>query len=296
MDNPSLVYYRHSGYFTAPGILVSLFVGALATLVVAFVYAYVILYCPFIYINFFATLIYGGAVGFVAATLLKKQKVRSTQAAVAVGVLLGLVAVWAEWVVWMYGFLGRAEVERNLLGLFFVPSALWALILQVNEVGAWTLHGSDAVTGWPLWMIWGLEAAVIAGTAIFAAVAVMDGEPYCESCGTWCEEEKNIAELKTCDPGELKRRVESKDLGFLESLGARAAGASEWLHVKLFNCKQCGMTNTLTVDSVSVTLDKKNRETKNTVTLLDKLLVTPAERERIREMGRKLQAPAAPQV
>jgi hypothetical protein len=47
------------------------------------------------------------------------------------------------------------------------------------------------------------------------------------------------------------------------------------------------MTNTLTVDSVNVTVDKKKKETKKTATVLAKLLVTPAECERIQQIGRK---------
>ena len=286
MDSPSLLYYRHSGEFTASGVILSLFAGLLATLALGGLYAYIILYCPFVYINFFATLFYGCAVGFLGVILLKRQKVRNTQVAITVGLVLGLAAIYAEWVVWMFGFLGRAEVERELLGLAVSPATLWALILEVNKVGAWEIKGSSP-TGWVLWLVWGIEAAMIVGASIVAAMSVMDGEPYCESCGTWCTEESNVAEVQACEPAVLKQRVESKDMGFLETLGARAADASDWLQVKLHKCRQCGMTNTLTVDSVNVTVDKKKKETKKTETVLEKLLVTPAECERIQQIGRK---------
>jgi hypothetical protein len=291
MSNPSLLYYKHSGDYTASGVLLSLLGGAAATAVLAFVYAYVILYCPFIYINFFATLFYGGAVGLLGAMLLKRQKTRNTSVAVAVGVVLGLFALYAQWVVWMFGFLGRAEVEeRSLLGLALTPSVLWELILKVNSVGAWEFKGSTPTGGF-LWAIWGLEALLIGGAAVVVALSTMDGEPYCESCGSWCTAEDNIVQVQACDPADLKLRMESKDLGFLERLGARSADASNWMQIGLHKCGQCGMTNTLKVDAVQVTVDKKKKESKTTKTVLEKLLITPAERETIRDIGRKLAPP-----
>ncbi|MES1240398.1 MAG: hypothetical protein ABUT39_02160 [Acidobacteriota bacterium] len=288
----SLLYYKHSGNYTASGVLLSLGGGAAATVVLSFVYAYVILYCPFIYINFFATLFYGGAVGFVGTTLLKRQKVRNTRMAVVVGLALGLFALYAQWVVWIFALLGRSNIERSLPVLAFDPAVLWSVILEVNEVGAWELKGS-APTGGMLWAIWGLEALLIGGAAVFTALSLMDDEPYCESCNSWCTAESNVAELQTCDPDELKRRMELKDFGYLERLGGRAADASSWLQAGLHKCGRCGMTNTLKVDAVSVTVDKKNKESKSTKTVLDKLLVTQGECATIREIGRKLANPPA---
>ncbi|HEX3131492.1 MAG TPA: hypothetical protein VH394_29415 [Thermoanaerobaculia bacterium] len=293
MDNPSLLYYQHSGNYSASGALGSLLGGAAAAVVLAFVYAYVILYCPFIYINFFASVFFGGAVGFVGTNLLKRQKVRNSQVAAMIGVVLGVIAVWAHWVVWMYAFLGRADVEeRNLLVLALNPSFLWSLILEVNNQGAWDIKGSTP-TGGVLWAVWGLEALLIGGASFLVAKSMMDSDPYCESCGSWCTEEGNIAELQPCDPAELKRHMESKDLGFLERLGGRAADASNWMQVGLHKCKQCGMTNTLKVDEVTVKVDKKNKESKSTKTVLENLLVSSTECETIHQIGRRLSTPVA---
>jgi hypothetical protein len=293
MDNPSLLYYQHSGNYSASGVLGSLLGGAAATVVLAFVYAYVILYCPFIYINFFASLFFGGVVGFVGTTLLKRQKVRNNQVAAAAGLVLGLIAVYAQWIVWMFGFLGRADVEgRSLLALALDPSFLWSLILEVNNQGAWNIKGSTP-TGGVLWAVWGIEALLIGGAAFFVAKSMMESEPYCESCGSWCEEEGDIAQLQPCDSAEMKHRMESKDLGFLERLGARADDARNWMQVGLHKCKQCGMTNTLKIDEVTVTVDKKNKESKSTKTVLENLLVSSTECETIQQIGRRLSAPVA---
>lgn len=295
MDSPSLLYYQHSGNYSGSAILVSLLGGAAAALVLGFVYAYVILYCPFVYINFFATLFYGAAVGFVAASLLKRQHARNGGVAVAVGLGLGLLAIWAQWVAWIFALLGQSDLERDLLGLALNPGILWEVIREVNNVGAWTLKGSTPTGGF-LWAIWAVEALMLVGAVVFVAKSSMDAEPYCESCGSWCKEEDNVAQVQTCDPEELKRRMESKDLGFLERLGARAEGASAWMQVGLHRCKQCGMTNTMKVDAVTVTVDKKNKESKSTKTVFEKLLVSSGECDTVQQIGRKLSAPAIAQA
>lgn len=286
------LYYRHSGRFTVSGVILALLLGGLAMAGLAFVYAYVVLYCPFIYVNFIATALYGGAAGAIGTAVLKNRRVRNTSVAATVGLLLGLAAVYMGWVVWMFAFLGRADAERNIVSLATYPALLWAYILRVNEVGAWNL-GSVTPTGSALWIVWGAEALLITGVAVLIANFMMKEEPYCEACNNWCTQEPKVAELQSCDLSELKRRLEMKDLGFLRSLGARAADAGNWLRVSLYGCKQCHLTNALTVSTVTVTVDKNNKASSKTARVIENLLITPAECDSIRRIGQEAATLAA---
>jgi hypothetical protein len=287
------MYYRHSGQFTVAGVVQGLLAGGLAAIVMAFLYAYAILYIPFIYINFFLAVGYGGILGAIVAFVLKARQVRSTPVTAAVALGVGFIALYASWAVWVYGILGRADLKRDLVAIATHPVDLWSLILQINDVGAWKLGGSTP-TGIILWIVWGLEAAIIIGAAIGSAIAMTSADPYCEACGTWCVSVPRVARLQACAPAELKPRIEGKDWAFLESLGAAPVDASNSLQVDLHRCKQCGQTSTLTIQTVTVTVDRKNRQSKKTRSVLDKLLVTPAECETIQQIGQRVAVTSGP--
>jgi len=144
------LYYKHSGKFSLTGVLFAVVAGSLIACFCGFLYAYAVLYLPFVYINALIALAFGGICGATAAVLLKKKKVRSDAVALGVTLLVTAVAFYYSWAVWLWALIRRAGEELHLadfVGAVLQPWVVWAAILEVNKTGAWSLRGGSPVTG-----------------------------------------------------------------------------------------------------------------------------------------------------
>lgn len=289
----SEIYYRHSGKFSLPGTAVSLVVSAVAGALLAFVYSYVILYIPLVgYVTFLLSGGFGALVGIVTARALKWGKVRNTWVALAVTAATALLAWDISWAVWIYAAFRQAEVDVSLVEIFLQPGVLWEVIQEVNKEGAWTIGSGFSPTGLALWIFWGIEALLILGAAFYFAWDRSRDEVFCEGCNSWCEV-KALVRVGEGDGGELKKRIEAKDLGFLEKRGAIQPGASAWFQLDLRSCPACGLTNTLTVNSVILKVEEEKETPEIVEAVLDKLLLTSVEAETICRLGERLVKSAA---
>jgi hypothetical protein len=282
-------YYRHSGRAPIPGIVGGLATGILAAIVLSLIYAYVILYIPIIgYVTFILTALCGCGVGFAMGTVLSLGKVRNNTVAMSLGVAVGLVTLWASWVFYVYALLHRGgrESEATMLGIALNPDAMWEVIRQVNDVGAWSFK-SFRPTGGVLWAFWLGEAVIIVGGATIAAWAVIAGSPFCERCEQWCEETKGVGTCNEGEPTQLKQHLEQKRFEILETLGAVLPTAKSWYRWDLASCKDCGATNTLSIQKMTLEVEKGKPKT-NSVEVIGKLLLAPDEVAPLIHLGRRL--------
>jgi len=248
-----------------------------------------------VYANFFVTCGFGALIGGVAAWGLRRGKVRNTPVALSVVAIVAIGALYAAWVVWMYGFLRRQETELrlDLAVIALHPRLLFDLILAVSETGAWQIKGVTP-TGPVLWIVWLIEASLIVGIALFVAADPLT-EPFCESCERWSDGKEGIATVADADADELRSRLEAKDFAFLEALGAKKADASSWVRLDLHSCPDCGMLNTLSVKRVTLKVDKKGKESQHVKKVMNRLLLDVPEAARLRRLNERLTQAAAPQ-
>src|SRR5260370_7962 len=298
------LYYKHSGKFFAGGALVAILVGLLVGLPCAWLYAWLIHWNPFIYIDALAALGFGGIIGIVIESSLESHKCRSVPVAGLAALLVVLVAYYVSWAVWLHALL---DIPSTALMLH--PAAMWQNILFVNEHGAWRLRGSDLVTGIPLWIAWGLEAAFIVGAAVLTAVSSMQQASYCEGCDRFAKLSKGVcytgagkapaieekAAFKSYLKGlkqhasELKPHLEVKDFSYVEQLGAVQPEAIAWYQFDLTSCPQCNMTNTLRVTQVQSKIEGKKIKSETTQSeVLRQLLLSSTEADVLRKLGEKL--------
>jgi hypothetical protein len=285
-------YYKPSGEVTVAGLAAGLVGGGVAGVVLAFVYAYLLAYIPFIYLNVLCTIGYTFALGFGVATLLRWGKMRNTFVGLLVTLVVAFASFYFSWAVWLSAMLSRGDVDIPSLTLALNPPALWGLILLVNEHGAWSImRSSTPVSGTLLWIIWGIEATIVLIGAPLMAWSALTADPFCESCKTWCAEEKNLVSIKTAESGELRRRVESKDFQFLKSVGIKEGGAFEWYRLDLHRCPHCGNTNTLSVKLEKINVDSKGKSSVSTKDFMDKLLLTSNDVTQLRQVSSELKSP-----
>src|SRR4051812_15280810 len=105
------LYYKHSGKFSATGALYATVIGGVIGCLCAFVYAYVIVYCPFIYINVIIAAAFGALMGSVCGAMLQRKKVRSHRVAIAITVVVTTIAYYFSWSVWVWATARRADVS-----------------------------------------------------------------------------------------------------------------------------------------------------------------------------------------
>jgi hypothetical protein len=281
------LYYKPSGKFTLSGIALGFAGGLINGLVLAFFYSYIISYIPFVYLNFLCTIGYSVLLGFIIGSLMRWGKVRNRWVGVLVAIIVAAVSLYFSWAIWVSVLLGKANINVSALELAQQPGLLWDTISRINEVGAWKIRGLT-VSGGFLWFIWIVEAAIILGGTTIAAVGVLSTTPFCESCQSWCHLTKDLMLLGDADSDELKRRMEAKDFDYLKSLGPKKEGQQDWIRVDIYDCTKCGLTNTLSLLREQLTVDKKGKHGKKSVGVMDNLLLSKSDVDRLRQLGQEL--------
>jgi hypothetical protein len=286
------LYYKPSGEVTPAGLGAGVFGGLVVGLVLAFVYAYLLAYIPFIYLNILCTLGYMFALGCVVGWLLKSGKMRNPVVGVFAATVVSLLSYYFCWAVWLSAMLGRNDFDVSAFTLASQPGVLLDLILRVNETGAWSI-GHSPITGFVLWVVWGVEALMVLVGPPVLAWGVLTSEPFCEFCGEWCDEDRGLVSLAQAEPAGLRRTFESKEFERLRAIGAKEGGAADWYRLDLHHCKRCDRTNTLTVKSEKITFDSKGRSKVRSTNLLNKLVLAPNEVEDLRRVSREMTRPAS---
>jgi len=241
------MFYTPSGRAPGDGIALGLGVGIAAAVPLAFVYSYAILYIPIIgIVTFILTGGFGLLLGVAVGSPMHARKVRSPLVASLVGFTVGLVALYAMWVVWLYGLIQRSggdgASEVTLLGLATWPPAVWQLVELVNETGAWSFKGTTP-TGGVLWAIWGCEALILVGMPTWLAGNTVS-DPFCEKCEAWCEDKQSFFLTEAVDKKQLLDWLGAGRLDQLAALPAPSTAVS--LTTTAWRCG-CSETATLSI-------------------------------------------------
>lgn len=271
-------YYRPSGRAPMVGIGFGALGGSLGGIALAVAYAYLILYLPIAgYITFLIALAFGALTGLATGYSLRHGSVRSPMVGFGVGAGVAIVAFYASWVVWIYGLLHRADIDASFTTLLLHPGTLWNSIVAVNGVGAWTIKGATP-TGIVLWILWGCEAVLILGPAVFLAAFPLS-DPFCERCERWCEEEKGVRRTALAAKEDFVTRLEARDWAWVAALASGEEGAH--LSFDLHVCPTCEEMHALTVQQVTTAMES-GKPVKSTTALLEHLLLNRQEAAALR--------------
>lgn len=244
--------YRESGRWNPNYLIRFLGLGAGAGLVLGAIYSIFTFYNPFPYFSVVGTLLLAKALGMAVKEASKAAHVRSRWVRFAGGLLTGLSAEYAAWVI-VIRLLFPPEVPTILNPLEF-GSALQ----QIAEAGYYSL-GTIDVRGNILWGFWGIEfAIVVVGTALssFSAYGV-----YSEASGGWCTEERDVVRLRGNEYGFLKKLGEQRYGGLMDNVEFVAEGVYPYIRVDLFVPPKEHAAHYLSAVLMSRTDDGKDIET-----------------------------------
>lgn len=258
--------YRHSGKFGLSGVPLTLLTAGAIGFPLGFVYAYLIKWIPFIYLNFLATAGYGFLLGLVTGQVMKFTKVRNTPIAAICGLLAGGVGLYFAW----NGHLHAVFKDAPVL---WAPAELWAGLEQLYEDGSWSLRGGGNVTGIILGIVWAVEAIIIIGLAIFVPLGLISGTPFCEQTQCWLDEEKKISTLEAfTDPAHLAA-FRAADLAPLSQAKPRAPSSSTFARLTLKHSPRCEQFCTVSIENVSMVRDKDGNFSEKTEPLVRELML-----------------------
>ena len=113
----------------------------------------------------------------------------------------GLIAVYCAWWTWL-----AALSEWELV--FLNPIDLPWMISSIAAEGVWSMK-TWTPTGWQLYTIWFIEAAVIVVVACGAGLG--DEIPFCEECDEWTESVDNAVPIPLGDVDALRQSLEAKE-------------------------------------------------------------------------------------
>jgi len=280
-------YYRPSGLFQLSGLLLTVVFGAAAALVCAGVYGYLILYNPFLYINFMATLGLGFLVGVAASAGVSVGKVRNSLVASLLGAGVGVIAVYVSWVVWVHALAGRADESLWVVD----PTALLGVVGLLAKEGVWSIR-SATPTGVVLYAIWASEALIVIGLVV-AAVHGAASRPFCERCNAWMSETVGQKMLGYVD--DRNGLVDALEAGRFDALGALGEPTAErFSRSSLAECPGEGHAAYLSIRNVAVTTDSKGKTEEKEEAVLAHLEVEPARRKILDAVLREPATAASP--
>lgn len=248
--------YHHSGKFGAHGPLLAILAAIVIGYPLGFVYAYLIKWIPFIYLNFFITVGYGLAFGFIAAIFMKIGQVRNNTVAFLTGIVVGIAGWYLNWNAYLHTLTSHAP-------LLVMPSQLLKVMKVLYENGAWgvgQLFGAHStISGIPLAIVWAVEALMIillAGALGWGSIAQT---PYCETHGCWLDQEKKMDKLDAFTNPDHIAALKAGNLAPLDQAQPRVPASGHFARMTLRHSPKCDDYCTLSIANITVTLDKNGK-------------------------------------
>lgn len=183
LNNP---YYVPSGRIPIAVIPISI-LGALAALASAWGYAWMTWQGPLLG-DCLVALVFSAMLGFAVIYIAKKAKVRSPKWMGRIGILIGLLAWYAQWAAYlcMTADLPGKGVYAVFLALLADPLAMAELILALTHTGAYDAFGLSLPSGLII-ATWVAElGTLVLFPYLFGRNAAT--EPFCERSNSWMKE------------------------------------------------------------------------------------------------------------
>ncbi len=281
--------YHHSGKFGVHGPILAILASIPVALLLGLLYAYLVKWIPFIYINFFITLGYSFAFGIGAGLLLKLCKVRNGAVALLTGLIVGLIALYFDWNGHILALVPKSEKLPWLLS----PGIVIEVMKELYKEGSWGIgfNNSGNVTGIVLGIVWFIEAVIVVGIATLVPWTMITSTPYCEENQCWLDEEKKIETLQPISDPETLEQLKAGNISALASVPAKVPGASDFTRVTVKHSPNSNCFFTVHVENVVKETDKEGKEVEKTNSLSDHLMIPGPAAEFIKQIERVRQTP-----
>ena len=274
--------------YSPVSVAVAVVAGVIAAFVLSWVYAIAGHYSPFIYLNLVITGAFGWVLGKVVCAVLMKKRIDSPCAALLVGGITGLFAVWFSWLtyVWVitgYNFSAFADCLAS-------PALLWELIGRIAESPVWALSSRSGRGGSEpaifYYAVWFCELAVLVCLPAGLSLSFVKSNRLCARCRDWIKETGDTAAflLNSDTTTQTVEALNGGDISVLRGLLRRPQEgdeAMEWLEAKGYACPQCQDEDSfVSVSHVALVLNKKSKKLERSEKLLARHVAVDVDTEK----------------
>ncbi len=297
--------YRPEGTINLRSILSATILGVMTAIGAAFAVWFWEL-SPIPTLVILTPLIQGVGIGLVLAWLIGRLKLRHPKLMTTVGFLCGLGSVGLVHYAHYLHFLDQAGTQyeamiaadddlapaqkAELLANKAQGSAKLADLVLVKNTGRSGFLGSMllradqgvqikrmSVSGWGLWILWGVEALMVAGVASLLAHG-RAATPYCEDCGTWCSKTLSPVVLAGAAAGPFAAALQADDQNAVANLIDQPTDTEALdmhrIRTNLHSCSDCDQSFA-DIETHETKLKKGKTET-STTNVLKLIRVSPA--------------------
>lgn len=248
------------------------------------VYQVIMHYLPLIYLDVIICVGMGFATGYAVRLLIKSTHCRNKLAGAGLGLAAALVAVAVgHYVEYQFNRPGMiATAAPDIRAALDAKLTFWSY-LELRAEAGWhvgkvgSTNANSPTIGGPLsYIVWGIEATIIAAGAIYGAFSATR-EPYCESCGKWADHK--MADLIIPAPSaEIVQQItvaNSLDT-ILPAPSTADTVTPETIVYTITSCPACKAFHTLKVEHQTLVANGKKLETK-TDTLRERILLSSTD-------------------
>lgn len=276
--------YKHSGRL-GTGLFLLPMVGLVVAVLLGVAYAFVDVYSP---VAGYVSLLFVGGLAFGLGWTIAKTghiaKCRNTGFLAIVGLVCGLIALYVSWPFFFYALAvrygeGPAPSLANIIPLFS-PAMLWSAIQGVNATGWFEMFGGTP-KGTGLWVLWGIEAAIIViGTVLFSMMN-MDEKVFCEDCNQWCDSPDGPAVLEIPQDASVLETLTPENVDSLAQLEGAPAESEQYIRVDGWKCSACDRTSAIQAKIAKIVIDKEGKASEEAQELTEVWLVETSAHDHV---------------
>ncbi|MDR1520595.1 MAG: hypothetical protein LBU23_10740, partial [Planctomycetota bacterium] len=219
--------------------------GIVVAFALSWIYGPLDYYYPQVYLNLHLAAGMGHVIGTVAAAMLKRLRIDGRFAAMSVGGVSGLAALWFAWASYLWTASGY---DWDFYTAFSSPAYLWDILSYLAANPLWTLGraGRNSLSSGPpilYYAVWTGEFLFLVLYPPIICRRFVENHFLCGKCFHWLGETGDVAFfVEPDDMGGLAADLEAGNASPFPGLIRRRAGAEEpdsWLEIKGYACSRC---------------------------------------------------------
>lgn len=229
-------YYQESGEVNPLNIVFGTILLLVLTLILGYVYALLVYYIPFIYVNLIITIGLGIGLAMSNRIVWRFIKNRSSKGRLILAVVSVLFVTYFQWTAFLDSLVfGRFPMPLEYLELatwIFRPAEFFGLIGQVYENGTWGIgFMGGTISGFVLGVVWFVEIGL---TALPTVSAMLDYQspPFSENLQKWYPKFTLNRDFESmASKNMVEEKLDTGVLEMLKDLGEGPAMKHSKMHV-----------------------------------------------------------------
>ena len=273
--------YSHSGTIPVAGGIYTPLIGLTTAGVAGFIYAYAFYWIPIGLLRLVLLGIYCLVVGMTICVTANRARIRSPLFVTIVAVVCTTFGLWIYWGAY------RWAKEGAGVGLAaWSPNELAQFGQRRFEEGSFKIRRST-IDGWLLVGFWIAET----GTMFWAIVSFARTDahrPFCETCEAWTNEDPAALRFAATGAEPAWSQILAGDFVELGRFETATRHTPAHVRLNLASCPECAHSNYLTINAVTVKLNKKGNATAKDRTIIRNALLTDTQSEMLRALAKML--------